>query len=76
MRKNKKVTIGPARWAMLKALCHSTRTVAIYDPVQVAEVTGPKGSRMGIRAEYRNWKGETGVDHIARADIVSLRYYS
>jgi hypothetical protein len=75
MKKDKKATIGPARLALLKALCRATRTLAIYDPVQVAEVTGPKGGCMGIRAEYRNGKGETAVDYIVRADILSLRYY-
>lgn len=75
MKKDKKVTIGPARWAMLKAVCRGTRTVAIYDPVQVAEVTGPGGGLRGIRAEYRDRKGEIAVDHIARADILSLRFY-
>jgi hypothetical protein len=75
VKKDEKMTIGPARWAFLKALCRGTHTLAIYDPVQVAEVMGPAGGLRGIRAEYRNGKGETAVDHIARADILSLRFY-
>lgn len=70
-----KVTIGPARWANLTALCCATRTLSVYYPVQVAEVTGPRGRCTGIRATYRNGKGERAVDYIASVDIVSLRYY-
>lgn len=71
----KEVVIGPARWAILKAFCRATRTLAIYDPVHVQRVTGPKGTLLGVRAEYCTGKGNLAVDYIARGDLVSLRFY-
>jgi hypothetical protein len=71
----KTVTIGPARSAILKAFCRATRTLAIYDPVRVQRVDGHNDALLGVRATYRNGKGKTAVDYIARSDLVSLRFY-
>ena len=69
------VRVGPERWAMLKAWQSDTRVLAEYHPVLVQRVEGKTGILQGIRATYRDGKGNLQSDYIAKRYIVSLRYY-